>query len=63
MSRPPSTSPGREFAPEEFEPGRNRVAILGEGLWQRAFSGARDVLAGLCDRLISCGLPGNEVFV
>ncbi|HKG91684.1 MAG TPA: ABC transporter permease [Gemmatimonadaceae bacterium] len=35
---------GRSFAPNEFSPGNHRVAVLGYGLWQRRFAGARDVL-------------------
>jgi putative ABC transport system permease protein len=35
---------GRPFRPDEFQPGRNMVAILGHGFWQRAFGGRTDVL-------------------
>jgi predicted permease len=35
---------GRYFTPEEAEPGRDRVVILGHGLWQRRFGGDPNVL-------------------
>ncbi len=35
---------GRVFTAQEMQPGSNRVAILGHGLWQRRFAGGRDVL-------------------
>ncbi len=35
---------GRAFLPEENQPGRNRVAILSHGFWQRAFGGDPNVL-------------------
>ena len=35
---------GRTFGPEEDERQGNQAAILGYGLWQRRFGGARDVL-------------------
>ncbi len=35
---------GRTFAPEEQELGKNRVVILGHGIWQRRFGSARDAL-------------------
>jgi putative ABC transport system permease protein len=33
---------GRGFLPEEFEPGKSNVVILGHGFWERAF-GSQDV--------------------
>jgi predicted permease len=35
---------GRGFTPADDRPGAHRVAIIGYGLWQRRFGGARDVL-------------------
>ena len=35
---------GRSFAPDEFAAGKDRVAILSYGLWQRRFGGSRSVL-------------------
>ena len=35
---------GRTFAPEENEIGKDRVLLLGHGLWQRRFGSSRDVL-------------------
>jgi putative ABC transport system permease protein len=35
---------GRSFRTEEFETGRNRVVILGHGLWQRRFGASSHVL-------------------
>ena len=35
---------GRTLLPEDDEPGAEAVAVLGEGLWRRAFGGAPDVL-------------------
>ena len=35
---------GRTFIPEDGEPGREPVVVLGYGFWQRQFGGARDVL-------------------
>ena len=35
---------GRAFAPEEYEPGKGQVVILGHGLWQRRYGGVRNVL-------------------
>ena len=35
---------GRTFTPEEEQPGRNHVLILGYGFWQSRFGGDRDVL-------------------
>lgn len=35
---------GRGFLPEEDRPGGERVAVLGDGLWQSRFGGRRDVL-------------------
>jgi putative ABC transport system permease protein len=32
-----NASHGRTFVPEEEEPGRSNVAVIGQGLWQRAF--------------------------
>jgi putative ABC transport system permease protein len=29
---------GRSFLPEEYQPGRNQVVILGDGLWRRRFN-------------------------
>jgi predicted permease len=36
---------GRGFLPEEDAPGRNRVVILSDGFWKRAFGGDRDILS------------------
>lgn len=35
---------GRDFQPEEFVRGRERVVILSYGLWLRRFGGSRDVI-------------------
>ncbi len=35
---------GRDFRPEEDQPGANRVAIVSDGLWKRRFGGDRTIL-------------------
>ena len=35
---------GRDFLPEEDQPGRNNVIILSHGLWQRRFSGDANIV-------------------
>lgn len=35
---------GREFAPEEDQPGRDTVVLLSEGLWQRRFGRSPNIL-------------------
>jgi putative ABC transport system permease protein len=35
---------GRDFLPEEDQPGHNQVALLSYGLWQRRFGGAPEIL-------------------
>jgi putative ABC transport system permease protein len=35
---------GREFLPEEYELGKDRVVILGYGLWQRRYGGDRSII-------------------
>jgi putative ABC transport system permease protein len=35
---------GRTFAPDDGEPGRDSVVVIGYGFWQRQFGGARDVV-------------------
>ncbi|HEV2668683.1 MAG TPA: ABC transporter permease, partial [Blastocatellia bacterium] len=35
---------GRDFLPEEDQPGRNNVVILSHGLWQRRFAGEANIL-------------------
>ncbi len=37
---------GREFLPEEDQPGAPRVAIVDDGLWQRRFGGDRTLIGG-----------------
>jgi putative ABC transport system permease protein len=39
-----SAALGRTLLPEEDQPGRNQVAVLGHGLWQRRFAGDPDIL-------------------
>ena len=34
---------GRTFAPDENEPGKDKVAVLGYGLWQQRFGGRTDL--------------------
>lgn len=40
---------GRGLEPEDGEPGREPVVVLGYGLWQRAFAGDPDVLGTLVE--------------
>src|SRR5499426_1340772 len=35
---------GREFLPEESQPGKNRVALLSQGVWQRRFGADPNIL-------------------
>jgi putative ABC transport system permease protein len=35
---------GRTFTPEEDQPGRNRVVILGQNFWQRRFGSDRSII-------------------
>lgn len=35
---------GRSFLPEEFEPGRGRVVILGNRFWQRRYGGSETII-------------------
>jgi putative ABC transport system permease protein len=42
---------GRDFLPEEHEPGRGSVTVLDHGFWQRRFGGDRNVLG----RTVSVG--------
>jgi putative ABC transport system permease protein len=35
---------GRSFAPEEYEPDKGQVVILGYSLWQRRFGGDRNII-------------------
>ena len=35
---------GRVFQPEEYQPGRDRVVILGHGLWQRRYGGDKNIV-------------------
>ena len=46
-AHPGSVQPvrGRNFLPEETSEGRNRVALIAHGLWQRQFAAADDPLA------------------
>jgi putative ABC transport system permease protein len=40
---------GRNFLPEEDRPKGEKVVLLGYGLWQRLFSGSRDVLGKMIE--------------
>jgi putative ABC transport system permease protein len=35
---------GRAFLPEEYEPGKNQVVILGHALWQRRYGGDQKII-------------------
>ncbi|MDQ3651383.1 MAG: ABC transporter permease, partial [Acidobacteriota bacterium] len=35
---------GRTFAPEDYQPGKERVVVLKHGLWQRRFGGDQNIL-------------------
>jgi putative ABC transport system permease protein len=35
---------GRDFTPQDNRPGAEKVALIGHGIWQRDFGGAKDVL-------------------
>jgi putative ABC transport system permease protein len=53
--RPPL---GRTFQPAEDEPGKDRVAIIGDGLWKRRFAGDPSVLG---TELLLDGIPHTVV--
>lgn len=51
---------GRTFLPEEEQPGRDLVAILGHGLWRSRFGGDRAVIGR---RIVLDGVPHTVVGV
>ncbi|MCU1273165.1 MAG: hypothetical protein JWO48_596, partial [Bryobacterales bacterium] len=39
-----SAAMGRTYTPEDAEPGHDDVVVLSDGLWQRQFGGAKDII-------------------
>jgi len=51
---------GRTFLPEEEQPGRDKVVVLGHSLWRRRFGGDRGVLGR---RIVLDGVPHTVIGV
>jgi len=50
---------GRTFLPDEDQPGKTRVAVLGYGAWQRHFGGDKDIV-GKSVRWMTRPIPSLE---
>jgi putative ABC transport system permease protein len=49
---------GRTFAPEEFQPNREGVVVIGYGLWQRQFGGRKELIG---QKIVFNGKPHTVI--